>query len=301
MSQAKRTTSLLGFVVSAGLMAGCASASDGRANDIASSSVQSSPDGQSVSVSVAPSLPAASSVSEVPMTYAPASSPVAAPISASSAAAKVLSGLDSVFSSVAVASGPTGSRPGPWLYTTFRCDSQANAGCMLGTWESDLLQGAVAELINSDSADLANVIVGSSLTAKLPDGELVDEGGGAGDVAAGQQFSDKGIDDSAIRDQVTTAVTNLNLSVQSIRVLHPLDPAVAVIAKTSTPDTAVAALAPLLNAVRGAPGQFRFEGVYIEIDGPDGTPLAKSATAYRTTAGRQWTSPTAGEGSLPHG
>ena len=35
----------------------------------------------------------------------------------------------------------------------------------------------------------------------------------------------------------------------------------------------------------------RYEGLYLEIDSADGTPIARNATAYRSGTGRLWIAP----------
>src|SRR5205823_4242200 len=110
-----------------------------------------------------------------PTGYVPdsgAPSPTARPSDPASSANEIVSdllsrmGLSDVLSAQ-IAANPSDGRTGPWFYATVSCPDASNGQCMHAVWEADLLQGATAELMNwSGASNLANVLVGSSITAR---------------------------------------------------------------------------------------------------------------------------------------
>jgi hypothetical protein len=159
-------------------------------------------------------------------------------------------------------------------------------------WEADLAQGAVADRIAVDGAtDLADVIAGSSVTLELPDGTTEDLGGGAGDIRPGQLFADQDMNlgDADISQRVRGILDKFGLAAVEIRVLRPLGPAVYVVASADKASDLDGSYDAIRAAILDDP--VRYEGLYLEVDLPDGTPIVRGAQALRSGAGTLWIAP----------
>jgi hypothetical protein len=155
-------------------------------------------------------------------------------------------------------------------------------------WEADLAQGAVADRIAGTTPNLKDVVIGSELQLIHPDGTAEDMGGGAGDISAGQVFAaqSSGETDEAIQTAVAGVARSFGLDATEIKVLRPLGPAVSVVVRTPARDTLDGKFTELWAALAGEPSQY--EGLCLEIDGPDGSPLVRQAAAFRTGSGELW-------------
>lgn len=230
-----------------------------------------------------------------PVAYAPIGAPMSGELSGiapADALARVVARMDSnMFATVSIGKPPTADDwQGNWLYATINVDSLTNAAYLPELWEADLLQGALAESMNAGQRDLANVVVGSTFTARLPDGSEATLGGGAGDVAAYQEFAAP-TDDNAVA-QAQTVLSKFGLATIDVRVLHPLDSALYVVAQVKDVNTLANQLNVLQNDLLGSP--LEFEGLYLEIRDSSGQPIVRSASAFRSGAGHIWAKPDLG-------
>lgn len=210
-----------------------------------------------------------------------------------SAISDTLAGLDSSYFTSLRLGPPQGDgvAQGLWLYATLRGDSaEAGSGVRFG-WEADLAQGAIAERLAGDRPDLGEVITGSVETLVLPDGSQANLGGGAGNITAGQRFGaqESGATDEQITASVSNTLEEFGLTPQTVRVLRPLGPAVYAVATIDDVKSLAGKFETLRSAILGSP--YQYEGLYLEIDQVDGTPLVRAGTAYRSGAGTLWFAP----------
>jgi hypothetical protein len=214
-----------------------------------------------------------------------------------SAVAATLDGLDrDLFAELRVGNpGCTDSCDGSWVFASVRLAPGEVAGvggaALPSLWQADLAQGAIAERIAGDAVDLRDVISGSDVTLRFDDGTTEDLGGGAGDIQPGQLFAAQatGESDSSIVADVQTALREYGLAPTTVRVLHPLGPAVYAQARVDDVSTIRGDWSAIQSAILGDP--FRYEGLYLEIDGSDGHALARGATSYRSGSGMVWFEP----------
>jgi hypothetical protein len=238
--------------------------------------------------------------------YAPTTSPAATGATVAGSLAKVQAGLDPVFSKLSVGAppaGPQSTKAGSWLYATVRASSSQNGTYLPELWQAQLAQGALDdELRSSNTSNTSSVISGSTILLDTGDGSApTDLGGGAGDIAAGQVFGAQAeeLSDAAIVASVKASLAAFPLTNVGVRVLHPLGPAVMVTATVSDPSKLAGAWGEISSAVK-ANGEY--EGTYVQINGPDGSPLARSASAMRIGAGTVWFAPGMdNELGIPHG
>lgn len=160
--------------------------------------------------------------------------------------------------------------------------------CALSSaWEADLAQGDVAERIAHGAPNLGDVVVGSTLQFETAAGTLIPLTGGAGDVHSSQSFGDGSDEsDAAITASVKETANRFGLQTAEVRVLRPLQPAVYVVATVESPGQIDGRFGEIWNALLGDP--YRYEGLYLEIDVADGTPIVRQGAAFRTGSGRLW-------------
>jgi hypothetical protein len=207
------------------------------------------------------------------------------------ATSQSLDGLDAdLFASVSFGPPPKGRQEtsGLWMSATMK---GAHEDGIQAHWEADLAQGAVADRLAGDATNLRDVIVGSDETLVHPDGSTEDIGGGAGDISPGQVFAaqESGQSDEAIEEAIRTVLSKYNLTEHQVRVLHPLGPAVYIITQEPSVETLDKAFPNLWADLTGDP--FNYDGLYLQIDGPDGAPLVEEAVAARSGAGVLWFAP----------
>ena len=219
-----------------------------------------------------------------------------APQTPEEAIAQTVAGLSNVILSAKVGPEPSdGSFPnGAWLHIEVASEDQ-----MEGQWEATLLAGAVADR-TAGKGSLASVIKGYIVDVIPSDGsEPTGQPTNELDVA-GERFQTPG-DDNTIKRATTDTLARFDAQPVSIDVLHPLDAALEVVATIATPEAMNGRLAQLQTALIGKPTQY--EGVYLEVRLPDGTPIAKRWTTYRDVVGAQWVRPDLEDvlGGPPHG
>ena len=203
--------------------------------------------------------------------------------------------------SVTVGDAPKGVQHDdrPWLSIKVAGADSEPEGMELA-WQADLLQGAVTELARGAGQAANEVVAGASVDLQTSTGEIIELGGGAGYVATGQDFAVADSTDEEIAARVTATLERFDLKVHRVEVLHPLDAAVSVVAQTSSAKDPGWGIDTIREAIRGDAQDF--EGLYIELLSPEGTPVLRSSVAYRTGTGRLWFAPGADETfNAPHG
>lgn len=169
-------------------------------------------------------------------------------------------------------------------------------GANRAQWESDLVEGAVADML----ADGPNRVVTSQIDVRLPDGSTLDDiGGGMGDILPGQQFSTAS--DSEIRSDITAKLSAAGLTPDSLEILRALQPAPAVIATTTNPTRAAESANDTVRSLFGQNPPV-YEGYYFEIRDANGKPILLQSASFRSGSGRLWVSPSVERvSSLNHG
>jgi hypothetical protein len=202
-----------------------------------------------------------------------------------------LPGLDKgLFEAVSLSPSPS-DEGAEQLDVTLRGAPDVDGSLTSTLWQADLAQGAIADRMAGDQTNLADVVSDSGYVLSAPDGSFSNVGGGVGDVAAHQVFDAQAssVSDDAIINASNQTLSKFNVTPTTVRVIHPLGPALMVIGNVSSPDQLKDAFTRLSGALNG--GGSEFEGWYLEIDGPKGEPLVRSSVAERAGIGRVWFAP----------
>lgn len=150
-------------------------------------------------------------------------------------------------------------------------------------WIGQLAGYAVAALSSSG-------IDGVRVVEVLPSGDTRElAGDNISQVEAGQVFASEGRSDVEVVADVTAAVEDFGLVVDSVEVLHPIAPAVDVVAVLPDGVEVDWTLTDLMVAVNGETAAY--EGLAIEIDAADGSPLIVSTQTERRRSGGAWWAP----------
>lgn len=152
-------------------------------------------------------------------------------------------------------------------------------------WEVDLLQGAIAEALAAWTPPVK--VSGAGTTIERPNGTVLVDRGEMGDIGARLLFTIAA--DADVRETVRETLSELGLAPVSIEILRAIQPAPAVVARTSEPEAAARAAASTIGTLFGRPS--RFVGYYFEVRGPGDEPLFVQAASFRTGAGTTWVSP----------
>jgi len=162
-------------------------------------------------------------------------------------------------------------------------------GWIRSFWEGSLLQGAVADEL-ATGLDTSTGVSGGTFVIHLPDGTSKELGAGAGKVRTRQIFSRL---DASGHEQassnITAVLASFGLGSISTTFITYRDDAVAIVAQVPTGGS-LHDFDSLRLALTGTPAQY--EGVYLEVRDSSGSPIAISATAFRTGAGTLWVDPT---------
>ncbi len=167
--------------------------------------------------------------------------------------------------------------------------SSSGAALMRASWEGCLADGAMSEHLVRDSSNLGTAIQGL-VYARLPDGSREEAGGCGSDVAAGQLFgaqADRSTDDQIVAS-VKQTLGDLGVHVDRVEVLRPLGPAVDVTVTVPDVQDAHSVGDRVFAALHAKPSLY--EGVFIEVDGPDGSPVNAGGDATRGGVGGEWDS-----------
>ncbi len=211
-----------------------------------------------------------------------AANKVRAPQSPREALAQTVAGLSKVIRSAKLGPQPSDGSfaNGIWLHIEVAADDQ-----MEGEWEATLLAGAVADRTAGDGRFLASVIKGYIVDYVPSDASTGPTGQATNELdVAGERFRPPG-DDNKIKRVTADTLVRFGAQPVSIEVLHPLDAALKVVAAIPTSQAMNRRLAELQTALIGTPIQY--EGVYLEVRLPDGSPIARLFTTYRDVVGAQ--------------
>ena len=236
----------------------------------------------------------------VPQTTGPSVSPTkTAALTPEQALARAMSGVDKGLFVSAEFTPPRSGLPAQRGFAAVtRAASGKNGDPMLGEWEGDLVADAVAELLTPSgpiSASIGEVME----SAVGPDGHVVDAGYGfpISPDLAGTVFPAAALSDGQIIANLRHSAEDAGLEVDSIRVLHPLDPAPIVVLRLSAPDEfTLDDYTELLQSLFGLGPNLDasdYDGYYLELDSHDGARLVITDAAARGGPGAEWESPDA--------
>jgi hypothetical protein len=183
------------------------------------------------------------------------------------------------------------------MSATANVPSGSGAALARASWLGCLADGALAEYLIGNSSNLATAVQGT-IVAKLPGGSTQAAGGCGGDVAADEEFGAQveGLTDQEVDASVNKALQNIGLRAERIDVVRPLGPAIAVQLSVPSVDDA-SSTADAVSAALDSP-PYEYEGVFLEIDGPDGTPLLARGVALRAGTDNVWESSAVGSGDF---
>jgi hypothetical protein len=215
------------------------------------------------------------------------------------ATADTLAGLDpGIFSRFRVLEPPpppltSDHYRGPlWVYATIAGSRDLRTRDMTAEWEARLATGAIAERCSLGMASLPEAVAG--FTARYATGRHRLAGGGAGYSQAGRVLGAQasGESDDEVIATAKRVLADYGLTPRTVRVLHPLGPALLVEASTDDVSSVAGKVPDIGNALDGGGwGEHpRFEGVYLALDGPDG-PLVRTGGATRAAGGFGWSAP----------
>lgn len=232
--------------------------------------------------------PSASTAIDKPLQFSASLQETGPGMSADQATAQVLKTLgDPSVTSAEVTTAPADSgESGNWLTVSISSDQPR---AIEQQWLAELVQGAVDDLMRTNEAATKDVLSGGEVVDQDSSGQQVTTPLGHGGVVGGQVFGSPS--DDALRQQVQAAADKYGLAVDSVRVLHPLESALAV--TVTVPNGPIDGWdAPSLeHALEGAvkPNfQPNVEGLYLELQSPSGEVLLKSSYAFRVPMGSGW-------------
>jgi hypothetical protein len=226
----------------------------------------------------------------IPKQYAPAIGATESSQSVDDAVRETLAGLDQAdFAGLRVDSPPPGQpgRVGLWMYATVNAPSSSDGSTVGPEWEAYLAQGAIADRIAHGTDDLGLVIGGSTVLLNNKTGDPIEIGGGTGNVKAGRVFAAQAANESDknIATSANLALAKFGLKATTLNVLHPLGPALYVVATTSDVATIKGQYHHILSALQG---DGNYEGIYLEIDDSAGRALVRTGSAFRAGGGSVW-------------
>lgn len=153
-----------------------------------------------------------------------------------------------------------------------------DASALRAVWEGHVVVAAVREEMHA--AGMAP-LVGVEMIGVLPDGRNLNLGAGIGHAAEGQVFSNGS--EAQIRSRIAAAAVLAGLSVKSVTVLRPRQPAPAVVVEAKDENTLnrfIKRPHDFMRAVIGHPGMY--EAMYLELRDTDGRIASVRASTYRT-------------------
>jgi hypothetical protein len=180
---------------------------------------------------------------------------------------------------------PVHLRNGRWLYTTVSATA-LGATSVRPIWEATIVASAVREELHL--AGVRGDLIGAPVSVRLPSGKIQEHaGGGVGMAEFGQSFFAD--DDHTIEERIREAAKTLDLEVRSVDVLHPLQPAPAVVVATRSDPQEFVRRSPLTHELFG--GTPSYEAHYVEVRDPAGKPITILAGDFRSGVGMQWIRP----------
>jgi hypothetical protein len=214
------------------------------------------------------------------------------------ATAETLAGLDrGIFSRFRVLEPPppplsSHHYRGPlWVWATIAGARDRRTHDMRGEWEARLAAGAIAERCSLGMTELQKAVAG--YTARYESGPHRFADGGSGYSRAGRVLGAQasGESDAEIIAGAKAVLAQYGLTPISVRVLHPLGPALLVEASTADVQAIEGKVPEIEQALHGDGGEHAtYEGVYLALDGPDG-PLVRTGGATREAGGFGWSTP----------
>lgn len=189
----------------------------------------------------------------------------------------------------------------PGMLIAIKAPTEDHGASIPAQWEALVAEGAIADRMAGDAPALQDVVGNLDVSLTLPDGTTDDVGGGAGYVTSGQVFGAQasGESDAEIERHVDQVLASYGLRSVRVRVLHPLGPAVWVVASTDDESRIRGRFDELQNALLGTAPDIAYEGLYLEVDNPKGEPLIRVGNALRNGGGVSWTSPSLGGSASP--
>jgi hypothetical protein len=187
---------------------------------------------------------------------------------------------------------------GTWLH--FVVDAPAaDERSLYAQWQTNLVAGTVADALAHSG--LGAPVTGTTIEIRLPNGTIVPQQGGMGDIARTQHFSQPA--DSELRGAIESGLRDSGLSLVSFRVLHVDQPAPVVVVRTDDPPAAARAANALTRSLfLTSESTPRYEGYYFEVQDGDRNPLLIATASFRSGGGSLWSIPSlASDLSLVHG
>jgi hypothetical protein len=151
-------------------------------------------------------------------------------------------------------------------------------------WVADLAVGAIGERLRTDQAVVNDLISSATAVGPGKGGDPVTSYLGVGAVRLGQVFGSPS--DSTLAAHVADVAKIHGLEVADLHILHPLESALSVTFVVPNGATIDWTIDELRTDLAGQPPDV--EGVFIELDDPDGQALLQSGVAYRTGEGGLW-------------
>lgn len=183
---------------------------------------------------------------------------------------------------------PAAGGSGRALQVDLSTSAWSGTGPIRASWEGSLVQGAIAEQL-AGGEDTSTGLAGATFRVHLPDGTVRTIDAGAGQVRKGQVFSHLDpAGQEAARVEVQKALRSFGLEPVSISFFTYQDDAVEIVCEVPAGGE-LRDFELLRQTLTGSPASY--EGVYLEVRDSDGSPIAASATAFRTGAGSQWVDP----------
>ncbi len=175
----------------------------------------------------------------------------------------------------------------PGVVVTMRKTAFGAGSDLLPTWQAATVLGAFGDLTTAGPTATSGVGI-SSVRFALPGGAVLDPGItlNTGGAAAHQVFGTPARD--VVAQRITDVAARRGFTVKSIAFFTGItdNPVVTLVAADRALLTQRSALVAEMF-----PRPATVEGYYVEVQGPDGTPLTREAAAYRASAFLVWNDP----------
>lgn len=240
-----------------------------------------------------------------PKTVAPIVQATKSPMSLQEAITASEAGLDpGMIRSVTLASVPG---DGPTLNVTVNVPNDTNGAAVLGEWEAQLLVGAVADRATATGPTNRSIAMYNVISVDASGKTIDNFGFPLNPILAGAQFASTELSDASIMETARAITTRHGWKLVSARVLHPLDPALAVVVqlpagssgdmvdKVGTWEKDMMRLGQTLPT-----GTCALEGMYAEVQDNTGRVLSRFGFGCRTPDSSSWYS-SEGPQLAPHG
>lgn len=229
----------------------------------------------------APDKPGAASLtttSGLPVQYTKEVSDPGPGLSGPQAAQQALKGMgdSALIEGATVDPGPTGAEISVQL--------KQNDDEVPQDWAAAMVAGAITELLRTDETVVGEVTASATATGPDYDGNPSSTELGVGAVRLGQVFNSPS--DAELNAHLEDVAKEFGLSISGVEIFHPIESALSV--TFVVPDDAKVAwtIDQLRTAIVGESPDV--EGIFIELDSPEGQALLKSGAAYRIGDGDVW-------------